>query len=85
MLIKTTCNQCKEEVFVPLYFYDVRIIVEDDPTNMARYYTASACGKATCPCCGNEIREHCRNPIFDDDIKDLATRRYFKREVVSCN
>jgi hypothetical protein len=77
-MIKVTCNKCKEEVVVPLYFYDVRILVEDNPMNMHREYTASAVGKAICPCCGNEIREHCRSPIFDSDIKDLATRRYSK-------
>jgi hypothetical protein len=75
-MIKVTCNKCKEEVTVPLYFYDVRIVVEDNPMNMHREYTASVLGKAICPCCGNEIREHCRSPIFDSDIKDLATRRY---------
>ena len=75
-MIKVTCNKCKEEVVVPLYFYDVRILVEDNPMNMRREYTASAIGKAICPCCGNEIREHCRNPIFNDDIIALATRRY---------
>jgi hypothetical protein len=78
MLIKTVCNKCKEEVAVPLFFYDVRILVEDNPTTMYREYTASAIGKAICPCCGNEIREHCSCPIFNDDIKDLATRRYTK-------
>lgn len=83
MLIKTVCNKCKEEVYVPLYFYDVRILVEEDPTTMHREYTASAIGKAICPCCGNEIREHCRNPIFNDDIKDLATRRYTKVDTSS--
>mgnify|MGYP003293399435 FL=1 len=76
MMIQLTCNKCKEEVSVPLYFYDVRIIAEDDRVNMTQYYTASACGKAICPRCGNEIREHCRNPIFKDDIIELATRRY---------
>lgn len=76
MLIQVTCNKCKEKVNVPLYFYDTRIIVEDDPTTMRREYTASALGKAICPCCGNEIREHCKCPIFPKDIEDLATRRY---------
>lgn len=77
-MIEVTCNRCKEEVVVPLYFYDVRILVEDNPMSMHREYTASAIGKAICPQCGNEIREHCRCPIFDSDIKDLATRRYSK-------
>ncbi len=75
-MIKVTCNRCKEEVVVPLYFYDVRILVEDNPMSMLREYTASAIGKAICPRCGNEIREHCRCPIFNDDIIDLATRRH---------
>ena len=75
-MIQITCNKCKEEVVVPLYFYDVRILVEDNPMNMYREYTASAIGKAICPQCGNEIREHCRYPIFDKDIIELATRRY---------
>ena len=75
-MIKVTCNKCKEEVVVPLYFYDIRILVEDNPMNMHREYTASAIGKAICPRCGNEIREHCTNLIFNDDIINLATRRY---------
>ena len=75
-MIQVTCNRCKEEVVVPLYFYDVRIVVEDNPTNMNREYIASAMGKAICPQCGNEIREHCHCPIFTNDIIDLATRRY---------
>lgn len=78
MLIKVVCKGCGEEVFVPLHFYDIRILVGDNPTNMHREYTASAMGKATCPCCGNEIREHCTCPIFDADILDLATSRYTK-------
>jgi hypothetical protein len=78
MLIKVTCNKCKEEVAVPLYFYDTRIVVEDSPTTMHREYTASAMGKAICPCCGNEIREHCKCPIFYDDIIQFATRRYIQ-------
>lgn len=46
-----------------------------------REYTASALGKAICTCCGAEIHEHCRCPIFNDDIKDLATRRYSKMDI----
>lgn len=75
MLIQVTCNNCKEKVDVPLYFYDVRIIVEDNPMTMCREYTASAMGKAICPCCGHEIREHCKRPIYPNDIIELATER----------
>lgn len=78
MLIKVTCNKCKEEVNVPLYFYDVHILVEDDPITMHRECVASALGKAICPCCGNEIREHCKCPISANDIIQFATRRYIQ-------
>ena len=75
-MIKVTCNHCKEEVVVPLYFYDIRILVDDDPAKMRREYIASALGKAICPHCGNEIREHCKSLITLSDIENLATRRY---------
>lgn len=75
-MLKITCNKCKQEVTVPLYFFDIRILTEEEPMYRTKSYVASAIGKAICPCCGNEIREHCRNPIFDDDIVALATRRY---------
>ena len=80
MLTKVVCKSCKEEAFIPLYFYDVRIIIEDDPRNMRRDYIASAMGKAICPCCGKEIYEHYRSQIFDNDIKELATRGVIKLE-----
>lgn len=75
-MIKVTCNKCKEEVAVPLYFYDIRILTEEGPMYRNEGYVASAIGKAICPCCGNEIREHCRCPIYNEDIVELATRRY---------
>lgn len=75
-MLKITCNKCKQEVTVPLYFYDIRILTRDEPMYRDKEYVASATGKAICPCCGNEIYEHCNNPIFNDDIVELATRRY---------
>ena len=77
-MLKLTCNRCKQEVVVPLYFYDIRILVEDNPVNMNREYTASALGKAICPNCGNEIQEHCKSLITLSDIENLATRRYIQ-------
>lgn len=75
-MLKITCNKCKQEVTVPLYFYDIRILTEEEPIYRNKTYVASAIGKTICPCCGNEIYEHCSNPIFKDDIVALATRRY---------
>ena len=75
-MLKITCNKCKQEVTVPLYFYDIRILTRDELMYRDKEYVASAIGKAICPCCGNEIYEHCSNPIFNDDIVALATRRY---------
>lgn len=77
-MIKLTCKHCKQEVVVPLYFYDIRILVEDNPNQMNRDYTASALGKAICPDCGYEIHEHCKCPITLSDIEKLATRRYIQ-------
>lgn len=75
-MIKVTCNKCKQEVTVPLYFYDICILTEGDPFRHNRSYIASATGKAICPCCGHEIHEHCHCPIYNEDIVELATRRY---------
>ena len=78
-MIQVTCNKCNEEVVVPFYFYDVRILTEDNPLMMAREYTASAIGKAICPRCGNDLREKFSCPISQDDILELATRRCIKQ------
>lgn len=78
-MIQVTCDKCKEEVVVPFYFYDLRILTEDNPLTMVREYTASAIGKAICPRCGNDLREHFSCPISQDDILELATRRCIKQ------
>lgn len=76
-MIKVKCSHCKKEAMLPLYFYDIRIIVQDVPfsTDSGKDYTASALGRATCPNCGEDIREHFTCPITRSDILELATRR----------
>jgi hypothetical protein len=75
-MIKITCDNCKRESSLSFYFYDVRIIIEADPTaDAGRNYTASACARATCPHCGEDVRRHFTNPIFGSDIIELAIRR----------
>lgn len=78
-MIQVTCNKCKEEVVVPFYFYDIRILTRDEPMYRDKEYNASAIGKAICPRCGNDLREHFSCPISQDDILELATRRCIKQ------
>ena len=76
-MVKVTCSRCREEVMLPFYFYDIRIIVRDAPfsTDSGKDYIASVLGKATCPNCGDDIREMFTCPITHSDIIELATRR----------
>ena len=78
-MLTVVCPKCKNTQTLPFYIYDVRIIVEEVPfaeTDSNKNYTASVLGRATCPTCGEDIREHFMNTIYRTDIVDLATRRY---------
>lgn len=76
-MIRVMCSHCKEESMLPFYFYDARIIVQDAPfpTDSGKDYTASVLGRATCPNCGEDIRERFTCPITRCDIIELATKR----------
>ena len=73
--INVNCEKCKQDASLPFYFYDTRIITEEDPLRLEKNYAASALGKAICPHCGAEIRKHFLCPIYSDDIIELAIRR----------
>ena len=73
--IKVNCEKCKQDASLPFYFYDVRIITEEDPLRLEKSYAASALGKAICPYCGTEIRKQFLCPIYTEDIIGLAIRR----------
>lgn len=74
-MITVTCDKCKQEVTLPFYFYDIRIIVEEEPLYHTKGYVASAMGRATCPWCGAEVRKHFSCHISQEDIIKLATFR----------
>lgn len=67
-----TCDKCKEEVQVNMYFYDVNICKESNPFYFAEYWEACCRGKAICPCCGYEIQRRYVRPIEPNDIIKLA-------------
>ena len=67
-----TCQHCKQEVDVPMYFYNHMIIEEHFFLSNATEYKAFVIGKAICPCCGSEINEKFSSIIDDTDIVKLA-------------
>ena len=68
-----TCDKCKEEVQVNMYFYDASIGKESDPFYFAEYWEARCRGKAICPNCGVEIQRRYVRPIETSNIIKLAT------------
>lgn len=73
MLIRTTCEKCKEEAEVAFYFYDVRVLTERIfGTSDEFEYTASASGRSVCPHCGAEIRKQFSSTLFRGDLIELA-------------
>lgn len=80
MLIRTTCDKCKEEAEVAFYFYDVRVLTERIfGTADGVEYTASALGRSVCPHCGAEIRKQFCSTLYRSDLVELATRKEIKR------
>ena len=71
--MKITCNCCKQEVEIPMYFYNERITTESYMQFGTEEYKAFIDGKAICPICGNEIREIFHSTISKKDIVWLIT------------
>lgn len=71
--MKVTCNNCKNEVEVSMYFNNARIITRHATLYLEEDYIASIDGKAICPICGNHIGEIFHRRITDDDILWLTT------------
>ena len=71
--MRITCQNCKEEVDVAMYFYNQLIATEEIFLTQTREYEARVRGKAICPCCGSEINETFSSIIPYSKIIELAT------------
>ena len=69
---KVMCEHCKQEVLVMLYFYDPKILVEEDILHMCTNYEAVVQGKSICPSCGSEVHKQFRKFITKEDIIALV-------------
>jgi hypothetical protein len=70
---KVTCECCKEEMRIPLYFSNARIIsTEMSALNNEVYYEAVVEGKAICPNCGCMINKSFKKHISPGHIIELA-------------
>lgn len=70
-----TCQYCKEEVDVSMYFYNHMITEEHFFLSNATEYKAFVIGRAICPCCGSEINEKFSSIIYNTDIVKLAIKK----------
>ena len=80
--MKITCKRCKEEVEVPMYFYDSQIIKTSFLPTDAETYAAASRGKAICPMCGYEMNEYFHSAISERDIITLAVGRRTNYETI---
>ena len=67
-----TCNYCKEEIDVALYFSDAIITTEENFYEGYTYYRAQTRGRAICPICGKTIDKRFSEYITKTDIIKLA-------------
>lgn len=78
MLLKITCDKCKERSEMNMYLTDSEIKTEEHYLELTRSYTAMVRGRAICPDCGHTIDKYFSAPIYTNDIIDLALRRETK-------
>ena len=68
-----TCNNCKQEADVAMYFYNHMIAKEECFMSQTTEYRARVNGKAICPYCGMEINKTFSSIMSNNDIVKLAT------------
>lgn len=71
-MTKVKCTNCRQEVYVEMYFHDARITVADNPLFDTKCYEAVVNGRAICPSCGTTINEIFNKSIYPEDIIKLA-------------
>lgn len=74
MIQRLTCDACKSEVDVNIYYYDYRITTESWHSLDDISYVAEVRGKALCPCCGATIQEHSRHTLTKGEIIELSQK-----------
>ena len=67
-----TCQSCKQEADVAMYFYNHMIAKEEYSLSQTTEYRARVNGKAICPYCGAEINKTFSSIISNKDIVELA-------------
>ena len=70
--MRITCNYCKEEVDVTLYFSDALIATEENFYEGYLYYVAHTRGRAICTMCGKTIDKRFSEKITKQAIIKLA-------------
>ena len=76
MILKLTCQFCKNEFTCEPYLSEPRIIRGDAPLSLSPWNEAIVKAKTVCPKCGEVVVTMCSSDIYPDDIIALATRRY---------
>ena len=71
--MRITCNNCKQEVEVPMYFYNERITTTSYHQFGTNEYKAFIDGEAICPLCGDTIHEIFYSTISKKDIIWITT------------
>lgn len=77
-IINIKCENCKEEFITEPYFYNAHITTHHYPATGNDYHVARVFAKAVCPNCGETNAPVCECDIYQQDIIDLAIRRYKK-------
>ena len=78
MLLKITCDGCRESSPMNVYLTDSEIKIEEHYLELTRSHIAMVRGRAICPRCGYMIDKYFSAPIFTNDIIELALRRETK-------
>lgn len=75
IMIRIVCSNCKEEINVNMYFYDQRIIREQEFLSDKEYYQATVRGKTICPMCGMEVEKRFTSAIYPSEVIQLALKQ----------
>lgn len=74
--IKLTCEGCKQEVYLQMYFNQPFIFDETRPADLEHNYKAQVTGRGICYNCGHQIDKLFIKHLSRADIINLAIRHY---------